>query len=132
MNENHERAMSFVLRIGVAFVFVYPSIAAVQDPASWIGYFPMFLRNMIPMVPLSLSFAAFELILAVWIISGKKIFLPSVVASLLLISIVAFNIEKFPTLFRNVAILSATIALAIHSYSARHIYHAPDSSPKVF
>ena len=132
MKENHEQAMSFVLRIGIAFVFVYPSIAALYDPASWIGYFPMFLRNMIPMVPLSMSFTALELILAVWIVSGKKIFIPSVIASLLLLSIIFFNIHKFSVLFRNVGILSATIALAIHSYSAKHIYQSQDFSPRVF
>ncbi len=131
MNENHEQAMSFILRIGIAFVFTYPSIAAVVDPASWIGYFPAFLRNNIPQIPLSLSFAAFELILAVWIISGKKIFIPSVLTSMLLVGIIVFNFNEFHILFRNVAILSATIALAIHSYSAKHIYSTPDTSPKV-
>lgn len=124
--------MSFVLRVGVAFVFTYPSIAAVYDPMSWLGYFPAFLKNNIPAMPLSLGFAAFELILAVWIISGKKIFIPSVITSLLLIAIIGFNLDKFPTLFRNVAILSATIALAIHSYSAKHIYEEANAySPQI-
>jgi hypothetical protein len=122
MNKNHEKIMSFVLRVGVAFVFTYPSVMAVYEPNSWLVYFPSFLKDNIPHTPLSLGFAGIELVLATWIVYGKRIFIPSVLTSLLLLFIILFNLDKFNFLFRNIAILSATLALAIHSYSAKHIY----------
>jgi hypothetical protein len=95
---------------------------AICDPVSWLLYFPSFLKDNIPHIPLSLTFAGGELILAIWIILGKRIFIPSILTSILLLSIILFNLDKFHVLFRNIAILSATIALTIHSYSAKHIY----------
>ena len=69
---------SLLLRIGVAFAFIYPPLAALADPYSWIGYFPRFLLDTAPNdLVLLHAFGIFEIVLAMWILSGKKIFYPS-------------------------------------------------------
>ncbi len=101
------------LRVGVAFAFLYPPINALSDPDSWIGYFPNFITSL-PIDPLLLlhSFGALEVIIALWILSGWKIRIPSIIAAVMLIAIVVFNGAQFPVLFRDVSIALAALALA--------------------
>ena len=106
--------VSLILRIGLAFAFIYPAIAAFFDPTSWIGYFPQFVKEIIPNEILLLnSFGAIEVILALWILSGWKIFYPSAIAALFLLTIVAFNWTQLDILFRDISIVAMAIALAI-------------------
>ena len=97
-----------LLRIGVAFSFLYPPIAAFFDPDSWMGYFPVF-------VPASLTllhvFGAIEIALALWILFGKRIWIPSALAAFMLLAIVAFNLTQFDVLFRDVSIAAVALAL---------------------
>lgn len=57
-----------------------------------------------------------EAIIAVWILSGKKIFLPSVAATVLLCLIVLFNFSSLEVVFRDVAIALTAATLAWWSY----------------
>lgn len=98
-----------LLRLSVAFAFIYPPLAAIRDPYAWLGYFPTFL----PATELMLhSFGVIEIALALWILIGKRIAIPSVVAGLLLLSIVIANPLQFDILFRDVSIALACFALA--------------------
>ncbi|KND49152.1 MAG: hypothetical protein AB203_02020 [Parcubacteria bacterium C7867-008] len=102
-----------LLRVGVAFSFLYPPINAFSDPNSWIGYFPSFVSSL-PVEPMLLlhGFGVLEMVIAVWILSGWKIRIPSIVAAVLLITIVVFNGAQFPILFRDVSIALAALTLA--------------------
>lgn len=102
-----------LLRIGVAFAFLYPPIDALSDPDSWIGYFPRFIMSL-PVDPLLIlhSFGALEVLLAIWILSGWKIRIPAVLAAAILAAIVLFNGAQFAILFRDVSIALAALALA--------------------
>jgi len=104
-----------ILRAGVAFAFIYAGIDAFFSPYSWIDYFPQFMRGIIPDLFLLHLFAAFEILLALWILSGKKIFYPSLVATVLLVAIVFFNLDQFQLLFRDLSIAAAALALALSS-----------------
>ncbi|KND50349.1 MAG: hypothetical protein AB202_01690 [Parcubacteria bacterium C7867-007] len=101
-----------LLRIGVAFAFLYPPIDALSNPDSWIGYFPAFI-NTVPVDPMLLlhGFGVLEVIIGLWILSGWKIRIPSVIAAILLLAIVVFNGAQFPILFRDVSIALAALAL---------------------
>ena len=103
-----------LLRLAVAFSFVYPAFAALSDPDSWIGYFPSFLLDLAGGGGLLLlhAFGIFEVLIALWIVSGKRVFIPSIIAAVMLLAIVLFNIPQFPVLFRDVAIALAALALA--------------------
>ena len=107
----------FLLRLGVAFAFIYPAVAAFFDPTSWIGFFPIFIRDMFPNEIMLLSvFGISKIAIAIWILSGKHIFFPSVLASIYLMLIIFFNIQIFDVLFRDVSILFMTLALATLHY----------------
>ena len=111
---------NLILRAGLAFAFLYPSVNALGNPESWLGYFPPFVRAAahaggIPDLVLLHSFGAVEVIIALWILSGWKIFLPSTAAAIILLAIVFFDFANFEVVFRDISIATIAIALVIHS-----------------
>lgn len=113
---NSDRTVHFLVRAGVAFAFLYPAINALFDPYSWLGYFPKFMHGIVSDAVLLHGFGAFEVMLALWILSGKNIFLPSTVATLMLLAIVLFNLQDFQIVFRDVSLAAAAAALALDAY----------------
>lgn len=111
-----ERSTNLLLRVGVAFAFLYPAIDALFDPYSWLGYFPKFMHGILPDMLLLHSFGAVEVFLAIWILSGRKIFLPSVVATIMLAAIILFNLQDFQIVFRDVSIAMMSAALAAGAF----------------
>lgn len=107
---------SLILRVSLAFAFLYPPIAAFFDPYSWVGYFPDFLRGIIPDLLLLHLFGIVEIIIGGWLLWGKNLFYPSVSAALLLLGIVIFNFPQMDVVFRDVSILGIALALALESF----------------
>ncbi len=107
-----ERVVSFLLRIGLASVFGYASIAAFFDPSSWVGYFPGFARDIIPEGALLAAFSIGELILSAWLLWGKYIFFAGVLSAIAALGILLANLSLFDIVFRDIAIFFAGIALA--------------------
>ncbi|MBI2109158.1 MAG: hypothetical protein HYT93_03195 [Parcubacteria group bacterium] len=106
--------ISLILRIGLAFAFLYPAISAFFNPFAWIGYFPQFAHALIPNDAFLLhSFGVLEIIIAIWLLSGKRAFYPSVVSAILLFLIVVFNLSQMDVVFRDLSILAMAVALAI-------------------
>ncbi len=101
-----------LLRVGLAFVFLYAGVGSLINPQNWIGFFPFFLRNAIPETTLLIGFSAFEIILSMWILSGKKIRLAAIVASITLSGIILGNLSQLDIVFRDVAMLYVALALA--------------------
>lgn len=114
---NRDAVTYFVLRAGVAFAFLYPPVAAIFSPNDWIGYFPAFTRGFVPDVVLLHGFGVLEVAIALWILSGKKIFWPSIGATALLISIVVFDFQDFIVVFRDLSIAAAAFSLALMNSS---------------
>lgn len=104
----------FLLRLAVASAYFYPPLAAIVAPDSWIGYVPPFLLDAAGSYDLVMLhvFGAAEFLLALWLLLGKRIFIPSVLAGLGLLGIVLFNLSQFDVLFRDVAVAFAAFALA--------------------
>lgn len=108
------RTADLLLRLGVALSFLYPPVNALVDPYSWVGYFPAFLRgDGIPEMTLLHVFGAIEIVIGLWILSGKRIFAPSLAAAAILIAIVFFNLGDFQVLFRDISIAAMALALAV-------------------
>jgi len=106
--------IDWLLRIAVAFAFLYPPISAFFNPDAWIGYFPSFAFAIVPNELLLLHlFGAIEVIIALWILSGRHIFWPCIAASLALLLIIVFNFSQMDVLFRDVSILLMAVALAL-------------------
>lgn len=112
-----------LLRVAVAFAFLYPPIDAVLDPASWLGYFPPLVTNAfhVVSVPLKLSdlvllhgFGVLEVTLALWVLFGRRVRIPALLMAFILFAIVGFNLDpsNFSVLFRDVSIAFAALALA--------------------
>jgi uncharacterized membrane protein YphA (DoxX/SURF4 family) len=118
MNKN--AVANVILRVGVAFAFLYAAIDGFIDPSSWVDYFPQFVLQ--PAQTMGISdvtalhiFAVVEIVLALWILSGIKIVMPSLLAVVMLVLIVALNLQEFQLLFRDLTIAAAALALAINS-----------------
>ena len=111
----NEQFISFLLRAGLAVVFLYAAVASFLDPNSWIGFLPQFLRNIVPANILLILFSIYEIILGLWLLSGKKIYPAAILAIITMASIVIFNMGALDIVFRDVAILFAALALAVLS-----------------
>lgn len=121
------RAASFILRLGVTFAFLYPPLSALTDPYAWLGYFPHFLRGHVPDLVLLHAFGFLEVVIALWILSGRRIFVPATLATLLLLAIVLFDARDFQILFRDLAIAAAALSLAITA-APRRLAASPESN----
>ena len=111
-----DKKVDLLLRVGVAFAFIYPAISAFFSPFVWIGYFPSFTLGIVSDPVLLHLFGAVEIIIGLWILSGKKIFLPSALATIMLIAIVVFNASQMDVLFRDLSIAAMSLALALMHY----------------
>ena len=123
-----DKTAHLLLRLGVAFAFLYPAVSAISAPDSWVGYFPQFLlASGIPSAVLLHAFGAVEAALALWILSGRSIFWPSALATAMLVAIVLVNFSQMEVLFRDLSIAAASMALAVDAYSRRNARHAVPS-----
>ena len=118
---------NWALRAAIAFAFLYPPYAALQDPTSWLSYFPHFVLATtqglaIPDLVVLHAFGLLEVVLALWILSGWRVYIPATVAALILLAIVVLDFADFEVLFRDLALALAALSLALHSF-ARHTSH---------
>ncbi len=112
-----EKLASIVLRAGAAFAFLYPPINALSDPYAWIGYFPPFTRGYVPDEVLLHGFGIVEVVIALWILSGWRVFWPSLAATAMLLGIVVFNLPNFQVLFRDLTIAAMPFSLVVINYA---------------
>jgi len=102
----------FLLRIGLVLVFLYAAIAAILDPFSWIGFFPQWLRGILPTDFLLAAFSVYQSFLGLWLISRFKTFYAAIFSVGTVFAIIFFNIGDLDVVFRDVAILFMALALA--------------------
>ena len=100
-----------VLRWGLAFVFFYAAIASMLRPEIWLGYFPNFLLQAMPIRILIPGFSVLEIILAGWLFWGRKLIWSSGIAAILLALITIVNLNELDGVFRNVGLAMAALAL---------------------
>ena len=103
-----------ILRAGLAFAFLYPAVSAWFNPFAWIGYFPPFLLTAANgYEPILLhAFGGTEILIALWVLFGRNVFWPSILAAGYLLGIVAFNLNQMDVIFRDISILAIAIVLA--------------------
>lgn len=117
INMDKIKLVHLVLRLSIASVFLYAAIASFIEPFNWIGYFPLFLRHLIPEKILLTGFSCCELVLAVWLLTGKRTFYAALLSGLTLIGIIVANFAQLDILFRDIAITFSAVALALLSYN---------------
>ena len=102
-----------LLRLALTFAFFYPAYGFWTNPNDWLGYIPAFMRNVgLSQDVLLMLIAGFHLVLALWILSGWRIFLPSLIATVFLGSVVYFNWNQLDILFRDISLALAALSLA--------------------
>ncbi len=104
------------LRLGLAFVYGYAAVEIYLNPANFLKYIPPMVQNMIPTDIFLLVFGIFEILLVLWLISGKKTEYAGLISFLLMVGIIIPNTAFFNVLFRNVAIALASLALSALDY----------------
>lgn len=105
---------AILLRVAIAFAFIYPPISAFIDPFAWIGFFPPFLLDAFAgnTQVLLHAFGVLEVTLGLWILSGWRIHIPAALAALVLLAITALNWQSLDIVFRDLSLALAAAALA--------------------
>lgn len=114
---NNSTYTRFLLQVGLAVVFAYPAIASFRQPANWTAYLPNFLASHIAPVTLLKIFALYELVLAIWLLSGQYLKLAGLLAAATLASIVIVNPQQLIITFRDIGL--ACMALALVFFPAK-------------
>jgi len=104
-----------LLRTAVGFSFLYPAIDGVIHPDAWISFFPPFVLTLVPGIIALYAWCLVEAVIALWIFSGRNIFLPSLAATAALVLIVVFNLSLMEIVFRDIGLACAAAALVIRS-----------------
>lgn len=110
------RVVNLLLRVSIASVFLYAAIAATLQPQNWIWYIPQFIQHIAPPDLLLHGFSSYQLVLSLWLLSGKKIFYAAILSSITLLAIIIANSNALDVLFRDFAIFFTSLALAVGSY----------------
>lgn len=103
--------VSFILRIALAFVFLYAALSSFASPNDWIGYMPRFMRGIVPDQLLLAGFSVFEIVLSGWLLSGLYVRYAALLAAAMLAGIVALNPALLPITFRDIGLFIAALAL---------------------
>jgi len=109
----HRKIVSGLLRIGIAFAFLYPAIDSFFHPGTWIGFFPAWLIAVGPVdiFALSIAFSVVEIIIAALILFQRDPTYPAIAAAAVLGAIVVFDLSAFDIVFRDISIFLMALAL---------------------
>ena len=102
-----------ILSIGIAASYFYAGVSAFRHPDAWMGFLPEFLRDNPLSQGILQGFAAFEIALAVWLISGLRTIYAAMISVLIMIGIILVNPQQMSTMFQNISIIFASLALAV-------------------
>ena len=105
---------SLVLRLALAFSFIYAAISSFITPQNWVGFLPEFLPgNFITYGFYLLGFSVYEFLLGVWLISNKKLYYASIISAITLALITILNLAQLDIVFRDVSLFLTAVALVI-------------------
>ena len=103
---------SIFLRIGLAGVFLYAAIASFMAPAQWVNYLPQFIATSSSANLYLDIFSVIEILLALWLLWGKRIVWAALISAVLMAGVIIFNLSSLYIVFRDFGLLFAALALA--------------------
>lgn len=105
-----------LLRVGLAFVFIFAGVAALSNPSNWIGYIPTWVSHMLPFsVETFLKIhAGTDILIGVLLLFGVWLRWVALVGALFLLSIVILSGIDEVT-FRDVGLIGALLSIAVTS-----------------
>lgn len=101
---SNQALASLLIRSGLAVTFAYASISALLQPNLWIDYIPPFLTPIASARFLLDTISLFQLLLVVWLLSGRYVWAAAVLAAGLLIGIVVTSPGLFVITFRDLGL----------------------------
>jgi hypothetical protein len=102
---------SILLRIGLAFVFLFAAISGFLAPQNWVGYLPGFATSILPANVLLAILGLYEIVLSIFLLFKKEVALPALLAAFTLFGITIVNLPQFDVVFRDVGLAFAALAL---------------------
>jgi hypothetical protein len=109
-----------ILRWGLAFVFFYAAIASVARSERWVIYVPSFITAIIAPQSFLVAFSLYELILAGFLFSGRKLFWSSLFAMVTFAAVVVVDFSMMPLVFTDIGLAFAAFALFEVARNNRH------------
>jgi len=110
---SRQKAVSLLLQFATSLYLTYVGVASLINPDIWISYFPSYIHNLTFAFVLLKLWALFLLFLAIWIMSGKRIFIPTFVATIILILTTLISLPIPEYFFHNVALTCGAFSLCI-------------------
>lgn len=108
-------AASLLLRVGLAFTYIYASIDAFRKPDLWLSFLPEFMLKLAPFPDITVLhlLSVVQLVIAAFLIF--KILLPytAIVSALFLTGIIVTDLDAFLITFRDVPLVLASIAIIL-------------------
>lgn len=111
-----EVLISFLLRSGIAIVFIYAALSSFLNPIRWIGFVPSFISLIISKEVFLIIFSVYQILLGVGLLLNYKTFQLAIISSITLFFILFVNILALDILFRDISILFMSLALIALSY----------------
>lgn len=102
---------ALLLRLALAFAFLYAGIGSLRSPLSWESFLPTILTTHFSGDVLIKFFGVYELALAVWLLAGWYVRYAAVLCALTLAGVVAFNPHALDITFRDISLALAAVAL---------------------
>jgi uncharacterized membrane protein YphA (DoxX/SURF4 family) len=103
--------VSWLLRIGLATVFIYAAISAFREPAAWISFVPHFTTKFVDAKTSLDIISVLQLIVAAGLLLGKYVRIWALISVGLLGGIIIFNLSSLLITFRDVGLLFMALAL---------------------
>lgn len=104
---------TLLLRVAVAFAFLYPPISAVLNPTAWIWFVPDFVELFVSKEVFLHAFGIVEVLIALGVLFMRNPILPAAAASVILFVIVVIDFSTLDIVFRDISILLAAVALIL-------------------
>lgn len=102
----------WLLRIGLAIMFLYAAISSFLQPSEWIGYLPGFIAQFFDPELVLKVFSVIEIMVATWLLSGVYTRYAALAAGVMLLGITISNFSLLAISFRDIGLAFAAFALA--------------------
>ncbi len=114
------KKIEYILRFGLAFAFIYPAISAFVEPNNWIGFIPVFIREIVPASIFLPIYSVAELIIGAGIIFSKNPLYYAVSGIFILSAVVILNVGSFDLVFRDVSVIGIAVALIMLNLNVKN------------
>lgn len=104
---------SLLLRLGLAFVFLYAAFGSLFNPEAWASYLPSFILKTSFAFTLLKVFSVYEVGLSLWLLSNKYTQYAAILCALTLAGIILAQPSGLFITFRDIGLLFMAVTLAV-------------------